>query len=265
MPYAYQSIYFDDPIRAGRVVDVFEPDKITRDTAIFIIHGGGWSGGSRAGFHAIMRAFNAEGFLCASTDYRLTPSGATILDQIEDVRAGYKLFLQHLNDHKRPTKVFTHGSSAGAHLTALLSFAAPGECGEDDAFPDIQWIPPVGTALQATPVTFEPWEDMFPHIWTAMRTVVGADYDEHPELYRNVSPNRYLSEKTCPVFFMEAEHEHMFPLTMILETIERLRALGVRAEHKIYDKTEHGFFYDVTRRQQKEAFADIVAFIESLS
>ena len=46
--------------------------------------------------------------------------------------------------------------------------------------------------------------------------------------------------------------------------IEKLTSLGARAEVKVYERVEHGFFYDVTRRQQKEAFADILAFIESL-
>lgn len=265
MSYSFKTTYFDEPIVPGRVLDIFEPDQITRDVAVFMTHGGGWSGGSRDGYHKIMRAFNREGFICASTDYRLKPSGANILDQIEDVRCGYKLFLERLRHLGRPSKVFTFGSSAGAHLTALLSLALPGECGESTDFrPNVEWVRPVGTALQSTPVTFEPWEDIFPHIWTAMRGIVGKPYEEAPERYRNVSPEKYISDKSCPVFFMEAENEHMFPYNLVMEAVEKLKKASVRVDVKTYSNAEHGFFYDLTRRQQKEAFQDILEFIENL-
>jgi hypothetical protein len=60
MSFAYESIYFDNPIQAGRVMDVFVPGKVSRDISLFFIHGGGWGAGSRDGFHKIMRGFNAE-------------------------------------------------------------------------------------------------------------------------------------------------------------------------------------------------------------
>jgi acetyl esterase/lipase len=214
-----------------------------------------------------MRAFNRHGFLCASTDYRL--SGVTILDQITDVRHGYDLFHTRLKRLGLPPRVFVHGSSAGAHLGALLTLALPGECGEDTCFRatrlENEWVRPVGAALQATPVRFEPWEDIFPHGWTAMQRIVGTPYEQAPEKYRRVSPIEYVSRESSPVFFLEAKNEHMFPLEYTREFVEKMRALGRRAECKVYRRAEHGFFYDVTRRAQKEAFADTLAFIESLT
>ena len=262
MSFKFESVYFDNPIVPGRAMDIFLPEVLSQDDAIFFVHGGGWAAGARDHFHKLMRAFNAEGFICASTDYRLRPSGATILDQVADIRDGYKLFLERLAELGRPPRAFVIGSSAGAHLAALLAFAAPGACGEPtDYRPDIAWVPPSGAALQATPVSFEPWEDIFPHGWTSMREIVGAPYETAPELYRKVSPREHLSPHTCPTFFLEAENEHMFPSSMVIEVVEKLKALGVQAEYKVYTKAEHGFFYDLTRRQQQEAFADILAFI----
>jgi dienelactone hydrolase len=56
----------------------------------------------------------------------------------------------------------------------------------------------------------------------------------------------------------------MFPLRYILEFKAKMEAQGCRCECKVYTNAEHGFFYDLTRRQQKEAFADILRFIDSL-
>lgn len=267
MSYEFKSYYFDDPIVNGRVMDIMLPRSVTRPIALFFIHGGGWGAGSRENYHAIMRAFNREGFICASTDYRLCVPGITVLDQITDIRHGYCLFAEFLKKNNYPVRIVVHGSSAGAHLTALLALAAPGQCGESKKFADMNitgWTAPVAAVLQATPVLFEPWEDIFPHGWTAMQKVVGASYEKHPDLYRKVAPINYISKSSCPVFFLEAECEHSFPTKYVVQFTEKMRSLGRRAECKIYTNAEHGFFYDVTRRQQKEAFADILKFINSL-
>jgi len=267
MPYEFRSCYFDNPIVDGRAMDIMPPDSVTQPFALFFVHGGGWTGGSRTNYHAIMRAFNREGFICASTDYRLYAPGVTILDQLIDVRHGYALFAKFLEDRGRPVRVVVHGASAGAHLAALLAFAAPGQCGEAAAFRDMnigEWIPPSAAVLQSTPVLFEPWEDIFPHAWAAMQMAVGASYEKQPELFHKVAPCRYVSGSSCPVFFMEAECESMFPLKYIRQFMAKMASLGRRAEYKVYTNAEHGFFYDVTRRQQKEAFADMLDFIRSL-
>ena len=266
MPYSFQSIYFDCNIVNGRVIDIFMPEKITREKALFFVHGGGWQAGSRTDYHKLMRAFNERGFICAATDYRL--NGVTILDQITDVRHGYDLFMSVLAREGKARKIFTYGSSAGAHLAALLTLTMPGECGEDVVYGEYflknAWLRPVGAALQSTPVVFEPWEDIFPPIWSAMQGIAGVPYEQQPDSYRKLSPINHLSEQTPPIFFLEAENEHMFPLEHTVTFIARAKSYKCRAEYKLYPKTEHGFFYDVTRRQQKEAFSDILSFIESL-
>ncbi|MHB9140082.1 MAG: alpha/beta hydrolase family protein, partial [Victivallaceae bacterium] len=173
-----------------------------------------------------------------------------------------------LKELKRPLKIFVQGSSAGAHLAALVTMAEPGACGEKLEYNgrklNNEWVRPAGAAIQATPVLFEPWEDIFPGIWYSMEKVIGAPYSENPELYRKAAPMNYIDAKTCPIFHLHAEDEHMFPLRYILEFKAKMEALGRRCECKVYTNAEHGFFYDLTRRQQKEAFADILSFIDSL-
>ena len=265
MPYSYESIYFDDPIVEGRALDVMLPARMTQNVSIFIVHGGGWRSGTRTGFHKMMRAFNRKGFVTASTDYRL--AGVNILDQLTDVRHGYHLFLQYLEKRRIPPKIFVMGSSAGAHLAALCILAKPGECSEKKHFGKfklVSWERPIGGALQSAPVTFEPWKDIFPHVWTAMEDIVGTPYEKNPAAYANVSPIRYVRKGSPPIFFLEAENEHMFPLALAKKMVTKMKSYGVKATYKVYGAAEHGFFYDVTRRQQKEAFKDILKFIASL-
>jgi len=267
MAYEFKSLYFDNPITPDRCMDILPPDSGSRRKALFFVHGGGWTGGTRGRLHLLMRTFNKEGYVCAATDYRLCVPGISAFDQLTDIRHGYLLFVEALKAMGNPIEIVVFGSSAGAHLAALLALAAPGQCGEVLEYGDMgidAWIPPAAAILQATPVLFEPWEDIFPPIWSAMQKAAGVSYDEQPEVYRRLAPSTYLSETACPVFFMEAECEHMFPMRYNLEFVEKAQALGRRAEYKVYANAEHGFFYDVTRRVQKEAFLDCLRFIESL-
>lgn len=267
MTYEYKSIYFDDPLVSERAVDIFEPEKVTQNIAIFFVHGGGWNAGSRTGYHLIMQEFRKLGFICASTDYRLVP-GADIFDQLTDVRHGYDIFVSYLKSKGRPLKIVTYGASAGGHLAGLLSFAKPGECGENTSFNGYEmhneWIKPIGCALHAPALHFEPWEDIFPGIFDSMQKAMKIPYSDAPEKYRAVSPVNYLSKDTCPLFVLVAGNEHMFPCWQAEEAVNILTGFGIKARYKVYKNVEHGFFYAFDRWQQKEAFQDILDFISSL-
>ena len=268
MPYEYQAIYFDNPIIDSRALDIMMPEQVTRDVALFFVHGGGWAAGSRGHYHTIMRAYNERGFICGSTDYRLRGTGASIFDQIADVRHGYDVFITRLKELDRPPRVVTHGSSAGAHLNALLSFTEPGECGEPLTVGEVglvnDWTAPIGACLHAVPMTFEPWPDILPSIWASMQGIVGAPYSERPELYRAVSPIQYVDGALCPAFILYAELEYLFLMSEVEPFIEAARAAGCRVDLKVYPRVEHGFFYSLQRPQQQEAFEDILRFAESL-
>lgn len=252
----------------GRVLDLFIPPRITQENAVFFIHGGGWRGGTRAIFHPIIRVMLEMGFVCCSTDYRL--SGTLIGEQIMDVRHGYMLYLQKLAKLGRPSRVVVMGSSAGAHLALLLALAMPGECGDGLVFGDMtlrqeEWLVPAGAVVQAAPTIFEPWEEMFPPSYDAMREIVGSDYEEMPELFRRVSPIQYVRPSSPPVLLMDAANEHMFPLEHSQAFAQAMHQAGARAVVRRYRHAEHGFFYDVNRPVQQRALRDVLEFIASLS
>lgn len=263
--FRYESLYFDDPIIEGRAMDIFMPARPEHYISLFFVHGGGWAAGTRSRFHRVMRGFNGLGYICASSDYRLCKDGITVLDQLTDLRHAYDIFAAELRRRGRPARIAAAGSSAGAHLASLLSLAAPGQCGESLEFngtaPAGEWIRPECVILQAAPVKFEPWEDIFPPAWEHMQKAAGVPYPGSKETYRRLSPFEYAGPEACPVLFLHAENEHMFPVSHLHEFSGKMRNAGRRCEIKIYTGAEHGFFYDFTRRVQKEAFSDILDFL----
>jgi len=254
----FASYYLDSPLQTERIYDVFMPENVTREIAVFIIHGGGWRAGSRSRhFHGLMEELNNRGYIAASTDYRLNVTPA---EQLADVRESYLHFTRVLKESGRPVKIAVYGSSAGAHLGSLLTCARPGECGDD--FPAEGWIEPVCGVFQSCPASFEPWEDIFPGSWDSMRSVVGVPYEKDPEPYRKLSLNRHVRPGNPPIFFLAAEMEHMFPNGQIIELAGKMNAMGNRALVKIYPRVEHGFLYSLERWQQREAFEDCLRFVD---
>ncbi len=270
MPFCFQSYYLDKPLQPGRVFDLFMPEKIMEDTAIFFVHGGGWQAGSRTGYHLLMEQLNLQGFLCASTDYRLvTPvipgtTPITILDQLQDIRESYDHFCSILNALGRPLKIAVSGSSAGAHLASLLLCANPGECGESCRLAP-PWSKPVCGILQSTPATFTPWPDIFPHIWSSMQQAAGCSFERCPGLFQRLSLKQYIRQDNPPLFFLEAENEHMFPARMNQNIVDAHRTMNIPSKLKIYPDAEHGFLYAASRSVQRQALNDLIEFVRQIS
>ena len=265
--FSFTTYYLDDKLVRGRVLDVFMPEKVTQKTALFFVHGGGWTNGSRDRFHEIMQAFGERGFICASTDYRLlpmTPGKRTAADQLADVRESYDAFVSILKEKNIVPEIAAFGSSAGAHLASLLVCALPGECGDKPALKN-DWIQPVCGMVQATPASFVPWPESYPAMWGMMERAAGGTYEEVPENYRRLSLENYIRKDNPPLFFMEAENEGLFPGHYNKVLLEKHLQWGLPSQMKVYQYAEHGFFYDLSRPIQLEAFEDIFNFVKKIN
>ena len=259
MKFQLKTFFLDVPIQTGRIYDIFVPEKIQHDTAVFLIHGGGWRNGSRVLYHTpIMERLADMGYIVASTDYRLT---VTPSEQLKDCRDAYMHFVNELRKMGRPVKVAAYGGSAGAHLCSLLGAAAPGTAGED--FPaGAEWIKPECMILAFCPASFVPWEEIFPHVWTSMEQAVGVPYEKNPEIYRKLSLDHHLHREMPRTFFVEAEWEALFWPHQKIALAKKMAEMNNNVIVKIYKNMEHGFLFNFDRPHQREAFDDLVKFIE---
>lgn len=263
MKHCFISYYLDSPIIRDRVFDVFEADKDVqpKEFAFFFVHGGGWRHGSRqGGTHILMDELARRGYTCASTDYRLNARDA--FEQISDVRESLDVFINMLIEQKKEPKIIIWGESAGAHLASLTAYALPGELGEDISklkHPDIR---PVKAILQATPYDFLHFEGMMPQFWAVMQNIAGVPYDKDPERYERLSLKNYVRKDNPVTFFMEAEYEHLFDSKFTKMIAEKHREFGISTQWKVYDRVEHGFLHDLTRKMQIQALEDMCLFAE---
>ena len=262
MPFSFKSIYYDTPIKTNRALDIFIPENITQKKSFFFVHGGGWRNGTRTVYHRIMEYLNNLGFICASVDYNLRAKNA--LEQIADLRDGYNIYLKELaNLGINKPEIIVMGSSAGAHLGLLFTLTTPGQLGETASQEVINnFVSPAMGVFQATPTYFAPWEDIFPGIEVSMKDIAGVSYEENPQMYETLSPINFVGENSCPIFLLHASDEHMFPIWHALDFQKKMEKFNKVCQVKTYTPAEHGFVYDITRRVQKEAMADILEFIK---
>lgn len=91
-------------------------------TLVIYIHGGGWNSGSPADFHFIGQRFALAGYDCILPGYRKAPK-YHYEDIADDIFRGYREIQEYLRRKSAAyTSITVVGSSAGAHLGALLCF-----------------------------------------------------------------------------------------------------------------------------------------------
>ena len=103
----------------------FVPLEQPREKVVVYLHGGGWNSGTPALFSFIGQRFALSGYHCVMIGYRKAPAHRFPV-QIEDVCTGYQKTLEYLEWRGIGARqIVVVGSSAGAHLGALLCYDRP--------------------------------------------------------------------------------------------------------------------------------------------
>ncbi|HEX9824325.1 MAG TPA: alpha/beta hydrolase [Actinomycetota bacterium] len=107
-------------------LDAYLPDADAPVPAILVIHGGGWSAGSRADVAPVARALAGAGFAAFAIDYRLAPAHPYPA-AVEDAAAAVRWVRRQADRYGiDPTRIAALGGSAGGHLAAMLGVLGSG-------------------------------------------------------------------------------------------------------------------------------------------
>lgn len=210
------------------------PDRVTNPPLVVMVHGGGWSGGSRHEFTSPELVEN--GFAVATVDYRLSPD-VMFPAHIQDVKAAVRFLRAHAGEYGVDARrVGAWGSSAGAHLVSLLALAGP-EAGWDVGANLEQ-----SSAVQAVVSWFGPsdFSAMDVALPQAKGYVLHA-FGEDPALLRQASPVEWVHRGAPPFLFMHGELDSLVPPAQSLRLAEALSALGVPAEVLIVRGAGHSW------------------------
>jgi acetyl esterase/lipase len=219
-------------------LDIYFPEKKAdkRLPLVIWIHGGGWSGGSKAQPPFLSQL--QRGYVVASIEYRFSQK-AKFPAQIQDCQAAIRWLRTKAEKYSiDPDRVGVGGASAGGHLAALV-----GTSGGKKTFPAIGGNEEQSDRVQAVCDIFGPTD-----FWTVIAQadedknvknifkwnegdpyseLIGGKLGEDKEKCDAVSPVRYVSKDNPPFLILHGDHDTLVPYAQSVELKDLLSDAGV--------------------------------------
>jgi arylformamidase len=130
VPLAQAETYLDVPYASlpgvdpeSLSLDIYTPDGAKDAPVLVMVHGGGWTRGSKTNAvgDSHVPYFTGQGFIYVSINYRLAPDDP-FPAFMEDAAAAVAFVHREIGRYGGdPDRIFLMGHSAGAHIAALLS------------------------------------------------------------------------------------------------------------------------------------------------
>ena len=208
-------------------LDVYHPPAgAGKRMATIHIHGGGFSGGSKAGVASASNAFARMGYVSIASQYRLTGQGRWPA-QIEDVKAAIRWTRANADRLAiDDDKIAVAGYSAGG-LMALFAAGTPDRPGFEGGGGN----PGVSSRVAAC-VAF----------YAATAATGGLMPEGSDQAARDAaSPATYISADFAPTMFLHGVEDTTIPPESSLEFFGRLREAGVKVDLHLFQGAPHAF------------------------
>ena len=218
-------------------MDVYLPANRTAATtkSLVLIHGGGWTSGSKSEFAPYIDSFRNRlpGYAIFNINYRLANSGHHFPTQENDVKAALEFITGKADDYQvSPDNFSLFGFSAGAHLALLQAY----KCSTPRIKAVVDYFGP--TDLMA--MYQRPWHPMVPF---ALQVITGTTPEKNKAIYEESSPANYVSESSPPTLILHGGKDLVVDVSQSKLLAEKLAKHGVKHELHIYPSEKHGRWY----------------------
>ncbi|HVZ33893.1 MAG TPA: alpha/beta hydrolase, partial [Polyangiaceae bacterium] len=197
--------------------DVYLPEGGAHPAGMIIwVHGGAWRAGSRSSVELL--GMTARGWALASVDYRLSTT-AKFPAQIFDIKAAIRFLRAHAAEYGYPPDRFViAGSSAGAHLAALVGVSngerdLEGTLGDNPGVSsDVQAIVSLYGASNLTSILSQSTPHGLEVRVPALELLLGGAPDRVPELARLASPVFHVDAGDPPLLLFHGDQDQQMPI-----------------------------------------------------
>jgi acetyl esterase/lipase len=267
-PQKLSAVSYDDRFGDSTIMDVYLPpgDAAQGRPAILFIHGGSWKAGSRAEFSVVADRFARSGWVTASIEYRLDPSGS-YPRMMQDTQCALAFFRAHAVDYGLdPARVAVIGYSAGGHLASVLGVAID----EPDFQPDCAAANGGPVAAPAAVVSGAGPQDLRYYDGNdAVTTLLGGRAADVPARYDAASPSHHVGPGKPPFLFIHGDDDWLVPVAQSRAQKDALVAAGNDARllvlagggHLLNPGVDLGGDYVEESTEQPEAVAAITDFL----
>lgn len=235
----------------AQALDIYYPEKrADKPLPLLVwIHGGGWSGGSKAKPPYLPQL--QRGYVVASVEYRFSQK-AIFPAQIQDCQAAIRWLRANADKYSiDPDLIGVGGASAGGHLAALV-----GTSGGKKAFPAIGGNLDQSDRVQAVCDIFGPTD-----FWTVISQadedkdvknafkwnngdpyskLIGGRLGEDKEKCEAVSPVKYVSYDNPPFLILHGDRDTLVPYAQSVELNDLLAKAGVEVTLQRLPGAGHG-------------------------
>lgn len=214
---------------AEQVMDVYLPAKRNEDTKVFILlHGGGWSGGSKDRLNYFVPMLREEfpNHAIVNMDYRLASfESPAFPKQVQDIETAIA-FIEE-SDYNIGNQYTFIGFSAGAHLAMLYSY-------RHDANHNVKALCSVVGPSDFT----DPFYVTHPYYQYAAMYLLGLSKD-HPEAVLGISPASFVNPQSPPTILFYGGKDPLVPQSQAERLKAKLDANGVYNEYYLYENGGH--------------------------
>ncbi|MBX2921414.1 MAG: alpha/beta hydrolase [Chitinophagaceae bacterium] len=233
-------------------MDIYLPaGRNDRTKTIVLIHGGGWTGGSKADLTVAIPEIKKyfPGYAIANINYRLASNGTTHLfpAQENDVKAAINFLAENSDEFHIAKDMVLTGFSAGAHLALLHGYKNDPE----------KYIKAIVDFFGPTDLTV--FGNLSAVQQLILLSVTGKSYEADPEIYAQSSPVKFITAQSPPTIVLQGGADPLVPPSQADLLIEKLQENNVIHQLVFYPGEAHGWTGD----NLLDSFAKIKAFLEA--
>ncbi|MEU8059126.1 alpha/beta hydrolase [Microbispora bryophytorum] len=226
--YAYGS-------HARQTMDVWWHTAGPRRPAVFVIHGGWWSGGDKKDMTSISRSYFQLGYTVVSIDYRLTGEAAWPAQRTDVLSAVNALRRHAAFFHTDPNRYVLVGFSAGGHLAAAVGAYGDGRPGLRGVVGISPPVSPLSAFADGSAFGSKEQQKLRE---AAIKLAGGCTPAKCPRIWSSMEVPFHASAGDPPMLALHSSEEFVPPYQSEM-LMESLASVGVRMSVKTMAGTQH--------------------------